>query len=460
MAPRVVLGGLSYCVNGMSENSGQHSESTVLSTPLHMPEDTVLASTRSPLTNLVIHPDTWQCSNRLKGPRRMVMRGVCRGSNGNSGERGMRPTMSSQMVMGYDLEMTSSIRGHNTLPLPCDEITCCCVWSSHGHRMSWHTPHLSTGPVDGSIACKSSKDLCIQFMAYVHDISPDFLVGYNNHPWDNQFTLYHTAGTMYENWFIPALSDKSSPGSLSFILDIPGVNNVDAYSWIKNTEGSQYQSLSLYNVSRQLEVTQKGHMQSIEAPGDMIEYCMVDAHATCDIWIKIDAIRKMYCMSSAFRSCTLDTMVYSTGIMTSCLVSSTLLERGCLMDWSKCEDRVPFAGGYVSEPDVGVHFDVMVADFESMYPNIMIGCNISVETVRWRKAPHGSKDGSVSFLDDGTVECTIGDEIVWFDGSERGNMCGILETLISVRSKYKRGLCKDSNSHSHSRLPPIVYSGR
>jgi DNA polymerase elongation subunit (family B) len=171
----------------------------------------------------------------------------------------------------------------------------------------------------------------------------------------------------------------------------------------------------------------------------MIEYCMIDSKATCEVWMVVEGTRKMDCMTSAFRSCTLDTMVYSTGVMTSCLVSSNLLSRSMYMDWSMCSTVVDFKGGYVMDPIVDTYFNIMMADFNSMYPSIMIGCNISVETVRWRPARPSESDGDVTVTRDGKVTCIIGREAVWFDTTDKGVMSGMLEELIRVRSKYKKG---------------------
>jgi DNA polymerase family B len=117
---------------------------------------------------------------------------------------------------------------------------------------------------------------------------------------------------------------------------------------------------------------------------------------------------KMDCMSSAFSS--LDTMVYSTGVMTSCMVSSALVNKGLYFDWSKCTVKVPFKGGHVVDPIAGVHSNIiMSADFNSMHPNIMIGRNISAETVRWAPKESHQDDGKVYVRSDGIVECIIGE---------------------------------------------------
>jgi DNA polymerase I len=41
-----------------------------------------------------------------------------------------------------------------------------------------------------------------------------------------------------------------------------------------------------------------------------------------------------------------------------------------------------YVGGFVMEPTLGLHEDVVVFDFSSMYPNIIVSSNISSETVR------------------------------------------------------------------------------
>jgi DNA polymerase-2 len=80
----------------------------------------------------------------------------------------------------------------------------------------------------------------------------------------------------------------------------------------------------------------------------------------------------------------------SPGTGISAVQMLTALRLGILVPWQKQQPEMTKAawdlfaadqGGLVYQPQVGLHRDVAGLDFVSMYPAIMVGCNISPETV-------------------------------------------------------------------------------
>ncbi|TDH71627.1 uncharacterized protein CCR75_003546 [Bremia lactucae] len=64
------------------------------------------------------------------------------------------------------------------------------------------------------------------------------------------------------------------------------------------------------------------------------------------------------------------------------MASSFALSKHMIIDWSsEGWEEIRYKGALVLEPIAGFHRDVTVLDFASMYPSIMIGANISTETI-------------------------------------------------------------------------------
>ncbi len=89
----------------------------------------------------------------------------------------------------------------------------------------------------------------------------------------------------------------------------------------------------------------------------------------------------------------------SPGTGISAIQMQTALRLNILVPWQKQQVEIlkPAAdlftadqGGLVYQPVVGVHRNVAEIDFISMYPAIMVYCNISPETMRRPAAPNGS----------------------------------------------------------------------
>jgi DNA polymerase elongation subunit (family B) len=70
-----------------------------------------------------------------------------------------------------------------------------------------------------------------------------------------------------------------------------------------------------------------------------------------------------------------------------------------LIPWKKSEPEsyksgwellVADRGGFIFEPKLGIHDDVVEVDFSSMFPNLMATRNISPETIRCRCCTNSS----------------------------------------------------------------------
>lgn len=122
----------------------------------------------------------------------------------------------------------------------------------------------------------------------------------------------------------------------------------------------------------------------------------------------------------------------SIGTIMSSLQLYTAWKDGILIPWKKNEPEsfktawelfVADRGGFIFEPKLGFHTDVLEVDFTSMFPMLMLTHNISAETVLCKCCP----DSSIRVPELGYNICK----------KKRGIVPKTLELLLTKRLKYK-----------------------
>ncbi|KAJ1497667.1 hypothetical protein HMI56_005487, partial [Coelomomyces lativittatus] len=171
-------------------------------------------------------------------------------------------------------------------------------------------------------------------------------------------------------------------------LAIEGVTIVDTFSYINKLHRQDYSSVSLDFISKSLGLPGKKNAPSMDFDPNLnpdmtevLKYNIFDSYLHYQIAIKGGLIEEIMLMCSTFKSPLNDVAKFISGTMTVSLLSSFALSKGNILDWSQdpCTDQIK--GALVLNPIKGIHKNVETYDFSSLYPSIMIGCNISAETV-------------------------------------------------------------------------------
>lgn len=166
---------------------------------------------------------------------------------------------------------------------------------------------------------------------------------------------------------------------------------------------------------------------------DVIKYCIKDARLALLIYRKIRILdRNLYL--STVSMLPLDDV---TNGGTSTYVDSLLIRRadreniGVPMSSSKFSNDT-YAGGYVHTMDPGLYDMIVVLDFKSMYPSMIIKYNICFTTLSPEGtivAPNGAR-----FLDPGVKKGIIPD---------------LLEQLMKNRDEVKKQMKEDKSNHDY-----------
>lgn len=114
----------------------------------------------------------------------------------------------------------------------------------------------------------------------------------------------------------------------------------------------------------------------------MILYNLRDSELHIKVAESSGGLSEITTLTSVFKTSIQDVCRYITGTMIANMISSYALERNMVIDWSSEDDTTKrYEGALVVKPDRGLHSEVYILDIAAMYPSIMIGCNLSAETV-------------------------------------------------------------------------------
>jgi DNA polymerase elongation subunit (family B) len=314
---------------------------------------------------------------------------------------------------GYDIELDLRGQERGGFPLPSVPVLSCALWCSCGWKMFITTMDCD---LEDTIANCTQESLVSATVGCIRQHKPLWLVGWNCYSFDNTCLAYHASDDLV-SMFKRVKVGSAGDVDYGYIMNIEGVYNVDAFSYLQRNPGhsSKLPDLSLYGVAKALGTTLKTDMPdlyAVSSPPEIRDYNMNDSAVTVEIWLKMNLPVEIPSLALCACAPVYDCIRYMTGAMAACALSSDAVEADMVIDWSRCERELRYEGGKVVEPIRGVHKDVVVCDFSSMYPTIMVDARISPEVVEIREA-EGRAYGSV-WYDDEKVYVELDDHVASF----------------------------------------------
>lgn len=380
---------------------------------------------------------TWQRTGWLRSLRLASMHGVNVCSACSPGIESTPAQVMRQCTMGYDIEVSQKFARNGSFPPHNSAITSIALWCTCGYGEAWTT--IRHDSVPGLSYCYDSTDLVEKSMMAIYKHCPQWLVGYNSYKFDNCVLAYHCPPHL-KNCFRTITSGSKSAAAYSFYMDIPGVNNVDLYTYLDKCLRRKYTALGLGNVATHHGIGGKGQMPSQQDETtvyELVSYNMMDSELTSKLWEVTGAMKQVVGLCVASCSPVVDCVRYVSGTMASCALSSYCISRGMVLDWSECDLDLPYEGGAVLEPMRELFHGVIVVDFSSMYPTIIRDIGISPENVDIIGNCSGIH--SDKFLDHGhdyTLVCVKG-KIVRYNRLSHCTSREMLDTTGKMRAVYK-----------------------
>jgi len=287
----------------------------------------------------------------------------------------------------------------------------------------------------------NERDILLRFMHIVRERNPDVLVGYNSDDFD-----------------MAALEQKAAKHGLSLVLGrdsapvafrmrgrihaayMTGRVHLDLYGFIDHILSANMASetLTLDMVSRELLGEEKKdmppkEMQRIWSAGSDLEsmalHCLRDSELTLKLAGRVMPLIFQFSRLTGITPFDCCRATYSQ--LVEGLMMRKAHERGeVILNRPRYEEvrarrmAEPYEGGYVKTPEKGMHENIALFDFRSLYPSITVTFNISPETLdcghpscQSNRPPEGEHN---------------------FCLKEKGMIPSILEELIEKRADIKR----------------------
>ena len=285
---------------------------------------------------------------------------------------------------------------------------------------------------------KNDKRILVDFIDYVREYDPDIIVGYNSNKFDWPYIIdraHHLGLRVDVTRRVGAEPSTSVHGHVS----VPGRLNVDLYDYAE--EMHEIKMKTLEEVAEYLGVMKKSERVLIpwwEIPDYwddpkkrpiLIRYALDDVRATYGLAEKIlpFAIQLSY-----ITGIPLDQVgAMGVGFRLEWYLKRAAYDMGELVPNRAERAGESYRGAIVLEPLKGVHENVAVLDFSSMYPNIMIKYNVGPDTLVRPGEPY--KPGEVY------VAPEVGHK---FRKHPSGFFKRVLEELLSVRKKIREEMKK------------------
>ena len=115
------------------------------------------------------------------------------------------------------------------------------------------------------------------------------------------------------------------------------------------------------------------------------------------------------------------------------------MSKGYPIEWSSCTALELYIGGYVMEPTRGVHENVFVCDFKSMYPIIMASYNINPHSFEAKRLDRPNKNGQISVSGD-FITMRLNDTDITFSSRKSSIISRFIRYLVEERDKHKTSL--------------------
>ncbi len=189
------------------------------------------------------------------------------------------------------------------------------------------------------------------------------------------------------------------------------------------------------------EITEFFNSPDREKFARLCEYSMSDADATLKIALKM--LPLAYELSKVIRQPVYETSRMGSGQRVEYLLMEEAYRRGIIVPNRPSDeeygyrDETPYEGAFVVDPDRGIHDNIILFDFRSLYPSIIISHNVDPATLdcsccgdRAPKAPNGH----------------------YFCLKERGFIPEVLQGLIEKRVELKKRLKAEEDPEVKSML--------
>lgn len=303
---------------------------------------------------------------------------------------------------------------------------------------------------------KTEKELLQEFVKTVKDYDPDVIFTYNGDSFD--WELINRKAEEYKidlDFGRDKSKVKFERRARISSARIHGMVHIDIFDFINNILSPQLQTevLTLDAVASELLGDKKIEMeyeeileawQKKEDFSKLAEYCLKDSELTYRLgkylWQQIAELSRLVGQTPW------DTARYTYSQLVEWYLCRKAHEKNRVIpnqpkweDIQKRRARPSYIGGFVKEPLAGLHENIAVLDFRSLYPSIMATFNVSPETLDCECC----KDNGYR----------VEESEHWFCKRVKGFVSEVIKELIEKRQEIKKRMkTLDKNSEMYNLL--------
>lgn len=301
--------------------------------------------------------------------------------------------------------------------------------------------------------CNDEAHLLKLFVAFWHDefTCPDAITGWNVRGFDIPYLVNRITRILGEDevkklspWgMVEAKMVSMQKGQVQLfdIVGIPQLDYMDIFKKFGYSFGPQesYRLDHIANVvlgERKLAYDGTLHTLYSTDHQKFIDYNIKDVELVDRMEDKIAMITLTMTMAYKAGVNYSDTM--GTVAIWDALIHKTLLAQNIIVPPNTSSFKSDYEGGYVKDPQCGVHDWVCSFDVNSLYPNIIVQWNMSPETIMKGKIEPGITVDKMLAGYKNTSDMSMAATGQYFDNSKQGFMPKIIEEMYDERVIIKK----------------------
>jgi len=260
---------------------------------------------------------------------------------------------------------------------------------------------------------KNEKEMLERFEKTVNERNPDIIVTYNGDMYDFEVLRERCEELKVDMNISRDLSSvKFERRAHMSSARLFGRVHIDLFNFVNNILSPQLPSevFTLNEVAKELidegkeELSLEDIIQLWKCnPDKLAEYCQHDSLLTLKLSQNI--LPQIFELSKISGQLPFDCSRLTYGLLAEWFLVRKSAELGYISPnqphWKEIQKRRmlrPYRGGYVKEPKAGLHNDIAVFDFRSLYPSIIVTYNISPETLNCKCCKGYKVPGSKNYF--------------------------------------------------------------
>ena len=246
--------------------------------------------------------------------------------------------------------------------------------------------------------CEDEQELLTDFLKFWNhpDTQPDVVTGWNTRMFDLPYLVRRIqkviGGEVYRRmspWNYVRQQDIVIAGRTQIAYDLVGIQQLDYYDLFQKF-GYSYGQQESYKLDHIAHVVLGERKLSYEEHGSLFSLYKEDYQKFVDYNIKdvelVDRLEEKMglitlAMTMAYRGGVNYADTFGTVQIWDSIIYRLLQKMNVAVPPRKRQTKVKFPGAYVKDPQVGLHDWVVSFDLNSLYPNLIVQYNMSIETM-------------------------------------------------------------------------------